>query len=341
MLAPNEQPEGSGQVCERVVSHEFQPTPLVSVVIPCFRQAQFLPTAIESCLAQTYANIQIVVVNDGSDDDTEAVARGYGQKIDYFYRPNGGMSAARNTGLRHAKGAYVKFLDSDDHLHPEHIDRQVRALDGCTSKVCCSTLRAYRDGSPEKYEDIEPFSGPLLPGLLRQGVWGNMQAFLFPTEMARGTGGFDESPGLLAEDWEFLCQVGLADPAVVVDHHVGAYYRIRTNSTARNTKKMAMSIAYISVKLHDRIKETGRREWYGVELLGALQRAYSGLCLNGIDDPTLKKELNSRLRGLERLVGIGPVAGRFRYLAKLLGYSRAEAVRCAYHNLKMRTKWLC
>jgi glycosyltransferase involved in cell wall biosynthesis len=342
MLAPNEQPEGSGQVCERVVSHEFQPTPLVSVVIPCFRQAHFLPTAIDSCLAQTYTNIQVVVVNDGSDDDTEAVARSYGQRIEYVYRPNGGMSPARNTGLRHVKGTYVKFLDSDDHLHPEHIERQLRALDGSTSKVCSSSLRAYPDGFPEAYEDKEPIAGSLLPTLLRKEVWGNLQAFLFPTELVRSVGGFDESLGdAPAEDWEFACRLGLTDPAVVADHHAGAYYRIRTNSMARSTKKMATSIARILVKLHDQIRETGRRDWFGVELLGALQRAYSGLCHNGIDDPTLKKELNSRMRGLEALVGIGPISGRFRYLVKLLGYSRAEAVRCAYLKSKMRKKRPC
>ncbi len=67
--------------------------PLVSVVIPCYKQAQYLPEAIDSALAQTYPAVEVIVVNDGSPDDTEEVARGYGDRIVYIHKPNGGLSA--------------------------------------------------------------------------------------------------------------------------------------------------------------------------------------------------------------------------------------------------------
>src|ERR1700761_1458333 len=104
--------------------------PLVSVIIPCYKQAQYLPEAVESVLAQTYPHVETIVVNDGSPDDTEAVAGRYGDRIRYVWRPNGGISAARNTGITQARGAYLKFLDSDDLLHPEQIARQMEALAG-------------------------------------------------------------------------------------------------------------------------------------------------------------------------------------------------------------------
>ena len=67
--------------------------PLVSVVIPCYKQAAYMGEAIDSALAQTYAPLEVVVVNDGSPDDTEKVALGYGDRIVYVHRPNGGLSA--------------------------------------------------------------------------------------------------------------------------------------------------------------------------------------------------------------------------------------------------------
>lgn len=93
-------------------------SPLVSVVIPCYKQAKFLPDAIESVLAQTYKNFEIIVVDDGSPDDTRRVVAAYPQ-VRCAPRENGGLSAARNTGLQVSRGKFVVFLDADDRLLPE------------------------------------------------------------------------------------------------------------------------------------------------------------------------------------------------------------------------------
>lgn len=96
--------------------------PVVSVIIPCYKQAHFLSQSVESALAQEGATPQVVVVNDGSPDDTDAVAAQYKGRIVYIEQPNAGLSAARNSGLRAcAHSDFVIFLDSDDLLTPNTV----------------------------------------------------------------------------------------------------------------------------------------------------------------------------------------------------------------------------
>jgi glycosyltransferase involved in cell wall biosynthesis len=100
---------------------------MVSVVIPCYRQAHFLPEAIESVLAQTYGHVEIIVVDDGSPDDTSAVAARY-SKVRCVRQGNQGLPAARNAGVRESVGPYLVFLDADDRLRPDALAIGVRHL---------------------------------------------------------------------------------------------------------------------------------------------------------------------------------------------------------------------
>jgi glycosyltransferase involved in cell wall biosynthesis len=90
---------------------------MISVVIPCYNQARFLGEAIESVLAQSHARFEIIVVDDGSTDNTVEVARRY-RDVRCVSQRNQGQGAARNEGLKHASGEFVVFLDSDDRLLP-------------------------------------------------------------------------------------------------------------------------------------------------------------------------------------------------------------------------------
>jgi glycosyltransferase involved in cell wall biosynthesis len=83
--------------------------PLVSVVIPCYNAARYLVESIESALAQTHLGVEVIVVDDGSGDETSTIARSY--PLTYIYQENRGVSAARNTGISHSQGKYVLFLD--------------------------------------------------------------------------------------------------------------------------------------------------------------------------------------------------------------------------------------
>jgi glycosyltransferase involved in cell wall biosynthesis len=101
-------------------------SPKVSIVIPTYNRAgQYLIEALESALNQTYRNVEIIVVNDGSTDNTEAVLAPYMRHLRYIKRENGGCAAAKNTGLEYATGELITNLDDDDRIHPEKVERQV------------------------------------------------------------------------------------------------------------------------------------------------------------------------------------------------------------------------
>ncbi len=105
-------------------------TPKVSIVIPVYNGSNYLSEAIDSALAQTYKNIEIIVVNDGSSDDgaTERIAKSYGEKIRYYSKENGGVSSALNYGIRQMTGEWFSWLSHDDLYAPEKIEHSVEAL---------------------------------------------------------------------------------------------------------------------------------------------------------------------------------------------------------------------
>lgn len=110
---------------------------LVSIIIPVYNGADYLAEAIDSALAQTYKNIEIIVVNDGSDDDnkTENIALSYGQKIKYFAKENGGVSSALNFGITQMNGDFFSWLSHDDLYMPQKIEIQLNELAKCDKKT--------------------------------------------------------------------------------------------------------------------------------------------------------------------------------------------------------------
>jgi len=99
---------------------------MVSIIVPAYNAARTVTRAIESLLAQTYEDIEILVVDDGSKDGTEEVCRKYGDRIRYIRQDNQGPSEARNTGIRNASGEYIGFLDADDWYLPEKIEQNIK-----------------------------------------------------------------------------------------------------------------------------------------------------------------------------------------------------------------------
>ena len=104
--------------------------PKVSVIIPTYNRAAYVKEAIDSVLGQSYEDYEIIVVDDGSSDDTNAVVKGFGDsRIRYIYQKNKGISGARNTGIRNARAQFVALLDSDDIWFPQILELEVPILD--------------------------------------------------------------------------------------------------------------------------------------------------------------------------------------------------------------------
>jgi glycosyltransferase involved in cell wall biosynthesis len=102
---------------------------IVSVIIPTYNHAQYVGDAIQSVLDQEYRNFEIIVVDDGSTDDSQAVVAEFGAQVRYIWQENRGLSAARNTGIEAANGAYISLLDADDMLEPRFLGTLVSILE--------------------------------------------------------------------------------------------------------------------------------------------------------------------------------------------------------------------
>lgn len=204
--------------------------PLVSIIIPTYNRSRFLQETIESVLRQTYPNVEVIVVDDGSTDDTpEAMAR-YEGRVDYIRQPNRGVAAARNAGFHAAKGEYLCFLDDDDLFLPLKIERQMHILDRQphVGLAHCRYYRADGQGNLLDKPGLLP-EGDVLRELVRWNfVW--MGAPLIRRECLERVGLFDEQVSSVTADWDMWLRIAMAGyPFDCAQEPLGVY-RIHTSS---------------------------------------------------------------------------------------------------------------
>jgi glycosyltransferase involved in cell wall biosynthesis len=192
---------------------------LISVLIPTYNRADYLVKAIDSVLAQTYRDFEIIVIDDGSTDCTSKHLFPYAEQIRYIYQPNKGKSAALNRGLGEVKGNWIAFLDSDDLWLPEKLEWQIKAIerykDNCS--VCFTDGKFIGDPSlsmtlfqraNNNFEDLmgiidEPISLVLNP---LHGIY--EQTMLVKKDLISQIEGFDEKL-TVAEDTDFIFRLSL------------------------------------------------------------------------------------------------------------------------------------
>lgn len=159
---------------------------LVSVVIPCYNVQAYLDQCLESVCAQSYQNLQIILVDDGSKDDTPALCDQWAEKDDrivVMHVPNGGLSSARNNGWSIAKGEYITFIDSDDYIDEQYVSKMVTLADAHSlDLVLCGFEKFDNDGN--RFEPITPgdasgvtfdeFAGNILSGKYYPSAWAKM-----------------------------------------------------------------------------------------------------------------------------------------------------------------------
>lgn len=193
----------------------------VSAIIPTYNRRDLVLRAIDCVLAQTRPVAQVIVVDDGSTDGTrEALAARYGDRIEYVWQPNAGVSAARNHGLSLARGRYLALLDSDDEWLPAKTQRQVEWLEARPDygMVLCDVLRVNADGSAiDRFRRREqlPEDGHVLRWVLRNPALAPVSA-MFRRAVYEKVGGFDASLRT-AEDLDFHLRVARHFPIGVID----------------------------------------------------------------------------------------------------------------------------
>lgn len=260
--------------------------PLVSVIIPCYNYGKYLADALESVYAQTHVNWECIVVNDGSTDTTEEVARRYAEKdvrFRYVYQHNGGVSSARNTALKEAKGVYIQLLDADDLLQPHKLALQVALLEENRNvDLVYSNIVFFKEADPapraepQLLQNKAPVSGSgetlldalvednlFLPGcaLSRKGLYEDVGDF------KQGIEGI--------EDWDFYYRAALRKKVFYYDAREGTRLLARshgTNASGNGYKMLAHKLKARKGLMAATQKETGNPD--SCFSKGHLQRVY-------------------------------------------------------------------
>lgn len=191
--------------------------PRVSVVIPTFNRKAFLKEAIESVLSQTYRDLEVIVVDDGSEDGTaELVTALADKRIRYVWQPNRGPAAARNHGASMAQGELLAFLDSDDLWTPRKLEKQVSFFqDHPEARICYTDEIWIRRGvrvNPKKKH--QKYSGWIYPYCLPLCII-SPSSVMFKRELWEESGGFDENFPF-CEDYELWLRISSVEPIYLI-----------------------------------------------------------------------------------------------------------------------------
>ena len=228
---------------------------LISIIVPCYNQAQFLTETLESVYHQTYTNWECLIINDGSPDNTEEIALewcGRDKRFKYFKKENGGLSSARNFGIIHSKGDWIQFLDSDDLLEINKLMCQVEFLNINQSDIFISGYRYfYNEEGRQKLRILG--RNEFIPEVVVQNndnvdiieLFSIKNPFvisapLYRREVFSVVGNFDENFKSL-EDWDFHFRCAKAN---LKFHHIGYHpnsktlIRLHLGSMMTNQKNM-------------------------------------------------------------------------------------------------------
>jgi glycosyltransferase involved in cell wall biosynthesis len=208
--------------------------PKVAVVIPAYNAERFIRQTIESVLAQTLSNVEVIVIDDGSTDGTQAVLDTFSDpRLTVLRQENRGVSAARNTGLAIARAPYIFFLDADDILLRNALYRMAKILDENPQRVACFAhhvriTEAGRELSTRSYLRWKKFPAD---NTLRHLAAKNFisGAICIRTDSARAVQGFNTALKL-GEDWEFWCRVAVLGDFAAMPNDIVLLYRQRFGS---------------------------------------------------------------------------------------------------------------
>ncbi|QNR85302.1 glycosyltransferase family 2 protein [Pedobacter riviphilus] len=231
--------------------------PLVSVCIPAYNAEKYIVAALDSLSNQSYKDIEVIVVNDGSTDKTLDLLKAYQwDKLHVINQTNNGQCAAANTAFKLSKGEYIKFLDADDLLSANFIENQVKALEGTKDTIASSAWgRFYNDdmstfalNKESVWRDMIPIDWLVEslaqgPNMMQCGLW------LIPRNILSKSGLWDERLSLI-NDFDFFIRVLLTSKKIMFTENAILYYRSGLSNSLSNQKtNTALESAFLSAKL--------------------------------------------------------------------------------------------
>jgi len=305
--------------------------PTVSVVIPAYNAARWIVETLESVLAQTFRDFEVIVVNDGSTDNTAQVVEGYGERIRCIHKQNGGAASARNVGIRSAQGKYIAFVDADDLWAKEKLRLQVDLL--------------KRTGLAWVYSDAFAFDGENGKSLVRLGKSvrqydGDILESLFltdyipsPTPIIRRSvfehvGYFDEDRTVrIGEDWDMWLRIAACYPIGLVSEPL-AYYRVHFTSMTGSEDTQVLLQGHIAVLEKAMAREQAR--------LGSLKnRAFANCYIGGGQLFARRGNITTARQMFENAIRLSPslVQAYVYWAACLFGDKPAQVLMNLRHRL--------
>lgn len=244
--------------------------PLISVIIPLYNAEKYISECVISVLNQTWSNIEVIIIDDGSTDNSLAIAKEFeAENVKVLSQQNKGASAARNKGLREAKGDYIQFLDADDLLSKNKIEDQMLSLNGSTDHVSISTTIHFLDGTNHllsteaegcwynsNFDDPIDFLTKLYAGHEIYKGFGGMitiHAWLTPRALIEKAGLWNETL-TVDDDGEFFCRVILQSKGIRYAAKAINYYRKFEQNRSLSSKKTEASFASIMLAIDLKIK---------------------------------------------------------------------------------------
>jgi glycosyltransferase involved in cell wall biosynthesis len=307
--------------------------PLVSICIPCYNASAYVAQAIDSILAQSWPEIEIIIVNDGSTDGSGAIIDSYASSsLRIIHQENRGQCAAANRAFAEAQGDLIKFFDADDLLNPRFVELQVNRLGGCTTAVASAEWGRFYLDSPSTFllnpegvwRDLAPADWLIqswadAQPMMQCGLW------LIPREILERSGGWDESLSLI-NDFEFFSRVLCFADEVRFTPGACLYYRSGiSGSLSQQKTRKAYESAFSSL-----IKGTS----YLLEKRSdsVARRSCANLFQNFVFDifPWHRDLIASMEARIDALGGSDlcmPAGPRLAQLSRLLGWRNAKRLR--------------
>jgi glycosyltransferase involved in cell wall biosynthesis len=301
--------------------------PLVSVIIPTYNRANVISKTIDNVFGQTYKNMELIVVDDGSTDDTSAILRKYADRIRVVTQNNAGAAAARNRGVEVSRGDIIAFQDSDDLWMATKLERQVRILERVGESVPCCLCNVLMKNRYGDGKDYHSFDLSLLHPAYEEGLWLNVtevlatrfvlfnQAVAIRRKTIEKLGGFDTSFNYI-DDYDLPLRLSLEGPWAYISDPLTIWAGGTPDSLAKKATDDAILLKDCELRIFERA-------------LAAAQEQR---------DIRVERQLKRRIAKFRRALSAIRIGQSGSSFARMVARTQ-EFLDCKYYAIFTRSPW--